>query len=138
MAITLFDMFSAVYSRPVRLSTLGENGVTPFHFANAVRRSCISGLPRRSQFDTYPPKASVSHLINSLKGVSSRIIRKKNYPGIRKKLWGGALWSPSYFAGNCGGAPIAVIRQYVFPRKRERGQSLLLSLGEGWDEGWRE
>jgi hypothetical protein len=27
--------------------------------------------------------------------------RKKNYPGIRKKLRGGALWSPSYFAGNC-------------------------------------
>jgi putative transposase len=48
-----------------------------------------------------------------LKGVSSRMIRKKNYPGIRKKLWGGALWSPSYFAGSCGGAPIAVIRQYI-------------------------
>lgn len=29
------------------------------------------------------------------------------------KLWGGALWSPSYFAGSCGGAPIAVIRQYI-------------------------
>jgi putative transposase len=36
-----------------------------------------------------------------------------NYPSIRKKLWGGALWSPSYFAGSCGGAPIAVIRQYI-------------------------
>lgn len=61
----------------------------------------------------YPPKVSVSNLVNSLKGVSSRMIRKKNYPHIRKKLWGGALWSPSYFAGSCGGAPIAVIRQYI-------------------------
>lgn len=61
----------------------------------------------------YPPKVSVSSLVNSLKGVSSRMIRKKNYPSIRKKLWGGALWSPSYFAGSCGGAPIAVIRQYI-------------------------
>lgn len=61
----------------------------------------------------YPPKVSVSMLVNSLKGVSSRVIRKKNYPNIRKKLWGGALWSPSYFAGSCGGAPIAVIRQYI-------------------------
>ncbi len=25
----------------------------------------------------------------------------------------GALWSPSYFAGSCGGAPLAVIRQYI-------------------------
>ncbi len=61
----------------------------------------------------YPPKVSVSSLVNSLKGVSSRMIRKKNYPSIQRKLWGGSLWSPSYFAGSCGGAPIAVIRQYI-------------------------
>ena len=61
----------------------------------------------------YPPKISVAALVNSCKGVSSRLIRKKNYPSIQKKLWGGALWSPSYFAGSCGGAPIAVIRQYI-------------------------
>ncbi|MDW0443447.1 transposase, partial [Mannheimia haemolytica] len=45
--------------------------------------------------------------------VSSRMIRKKNYPSIRKKLWGNQLWSPSYFAGSCGGAPISIIRQYI-------------------------
>lgn len=61
----------------------------------------------------YPPKVSISSLVNSLKGVSSRMIRKKDYPDIRKKLWGGALWSPSYFAGSCGGAPISIIRQYI-------------------------
>lgn len=61
----------------------------------------------------YPPSVSVSSLVNSLKGVSSRLIRKKHYPSIRKKLWGGALWSPSYFAGSCGGAPISIIRQYI-------------------------
>ncbi|STY59712.1 Transposase and inactivated derivatives [Mannheimia haemolytica] len=41
----------------------------------------------------YPPKVAISHLVNSLKGVSSRMIRKKNYPSIRKKLWGNQLWS---------------------------------------------
>jgi putative transposase len=61
----------------------------------------------------YPPKVAVSKLVNSLKGVSSRMIRKKNYPTIRKYLWGGALWSPSYFSGSCGGAPISIIRQYI-------------------------
>ncbi|WP_301818698.1 IS200/IS605 family transposase [Neisseria maigaei] len=59
----------------------------------------------------YPPKVSISKLVNSLKGVSSRMIRQKNYPGIREKLSGGALWSPSYFAGSCGGASISIIRQ---------------------------
>lgn len=61
----------------------------------------------------YPPKVSISKLVNSLKGVSSRMIRQKNYPGIREKLWGGALWLPSYFAGSCGGASISIIRQYI-------------------------
>jgi putative transposase len=41
------------------------------------------------------------------------MIRQKNYPSIRKKLWGGALCSPSYFAASCGGAPIAVIRRHI-------------------------
>ncbi len=61
----------------------------------------------------YPPKVAVSKPVNSLKGISSLIIRKKNDPNIRKKLWGGALWSPSYFAGSCGSAPISVIRKYI-------------------------
>ena len=61
----------------------------------------------------YPPKVAVSTLVNSLKGVSSRLLRKKNYPNIRKTVRGGALWSPSYFAGSCGGAPLEIIRQYI-------------------------
>lgn len=61
----------------------------------------------------YPPKVAVSTLVNSLKGVSSRVIRKQRFPSLRRKLWGGALWSPSYFAGSCGGAPIEIVRQYI-------------------------
>ena len=61
----------------------------------------------------YPPKVAISTLVNSLKGVSSRLIRRKNDPEIRQKLWGGHLWSPSYFAGSCGGAPLSMIRQYI-------------------------
>lgn len=61
----------------------------------------------------YPPKLSVSILVNTLKGVSSRLIRKAKHPSITQKLWGGSLWSPSYFAASCGGAPIAIIRQYI-------------------------
>ena len=61
----------------------------------------------------YPPKVSVSRLVNSLKGVSSRLIRKKRYACIQDKLWAGALLSPSYFAASCGGAPISIIKQYI-------------------------
>ena len=60
----------------------------------------------------YPPKVSVSGMVNSLKGVSSRLL-KKQHPELHKYYWKGAFWSPSYFAGSCGGAPISVIRQYI-------------------------
>ena len=61
----------------------------------------------------YPPKVAISSLVNSLKGVSGRLIRRKGYSPIQKKLWGGPLWPPGYFAGSCGGAPISVLRQYI-------------------------
>ena len=60
----------------------------------------------------YPPKVSVSALVNSLKGVSSRILRKYR-PDLARRYWKGVLWSPSYFAASCGGAPISVVRQYI-------------------------
>ena len=61
----------------------------------------------------YPPKLAVSSLVNSLKGVSSRLIRKRGYPSLQGKLWRGSLWSPSYFAGSCDGAPISLLQQYI-------------------------
>ena len=62
---------------------------------------------------TYPPKMAIAKLVNSLKGVSSRLIRSKGYPSVERALWGGSLWSPSYFAASCGGAPLSMVRQYI-------------------------
>ena len=62
---------------------------------------------------SYPPKVPVSALVNSLKGASSRVLRKER-PDIAKRFYyQGMLWSPSYFASSCGGAPISIIRQYI-------------------------
>jgi putative transposase len=42
---------------------------------------------------TYPPKHSVSSIVNSLKGVSSRLLRIER-PDIEKRYWKDVLWSP--------------------------------------------
>lgn len=60
----------------------------------------------------YPPKVSVSSLVNSLKGVSSYVLRRQ-LPGIAKCYWKNVLWSPSYFAASCGGAPLDIIKRYM-------------------------
>jgi len=57
----------------------------------------------------YPPKLSVSQIVNALKGVSSRRYGQAGY----KKPHAEALWSPSYFAVSVGGAPIDVLKQYI-------------------------
>jgi len=60
----------------------------------------------------YPPKVALSHLVNSLKGVSSRRLRHQ-HPDIAARYYQGVLWSPSYCAASCGGAPLSIIRQYI-------------------------
>lgn len=65
----------------------------------------------------YHPKISVSSLVRSLKGVSSRMLRQER-PDIAKHYWKAQLWSPSYFAASCGGAPLEIIRQYVEQQAR--------------------
>lgn len=65
---------------------------------------------------SYPPKVAVAKLVNSLKGVSSRLLRKQHSALVRR-YWKGVLWSPSYFAGSCGGAPIEIVRQYIEQQK---------------------
>jgi putative transposase len=64
----------------------------------------------------YPPKRSVSSLVNSLKGVSSRLLRIAR-PDIEKHYCKDVLWSPSYFAASCGGAPLGIIKQYLEQQK---------------------
>ena len=64
----------------------------------------------------FPPHVQLSKLVNSLKGVSSRLLRKQ-FPGIEKKYWKDVLWSRSYFAASCGGAPLEIIKQYVEQQK---------------------
>jgi len=58
----------------------------------------------------YPPKLSVSQIVNALKGVSSR---RYGQAGLKKPYDKDALWSPSYFALSVGGAPLEVLKAYT-------------------------
>jgi putative transposase len=66
----------------------------------------------------YPPAVAISRLVNSLKGVSSRRLRSAYVARTNQATTHGHLWSPSYFAGSCGGAPLAVVKDYIAQQKR--------------------
>lgn len=66
----------------------------------------------------FPPKVAVSRLVNSLKGVSSRQMKLYHPELVQPAYRKNALWSPSYFAGSVGGAPISIVRQYIERQSR--------------------
>lgn len=68
----------------------------------------------------YPPKVAVSKLANSLKGVLARRIRQEFTGRTNRAIMHEHLWSPSYFSASCGGAPLAIVRQYIEQQKRPR------------------
>jgi putative transposase len=65
----------------------------------------------------YPPKYAVAKIVNSLKGASSRKLRNY-YPDIKKHFFKDVLWSPSYCAVSCGGAPLEIIKKYIQDQRR--------------------
>lgn len=66
----------------------------------------------------YPPKLALSKLVNALKGTSSREL-KRSFPELNQVAWRkNALWSPSYFVGSVGGAPLEVLKQYIEQQNR--------------------
>lgn len=62
---------------------------------------------------SYPPKTALSNIVGKLKGKSSYILRNKYWNTLKTKLWGDHLWSPSYCAVSCGGAPLEIVKKYI-------------------------
>lgn len=66
----------------------------------------------------YPATVQLTRLVNSLKGVSSRILRKEHRAHVNQFLWGGHFWSRSYYCGTTGGANLDIIKRYVQNQNR--------------------
>lgn len=60
------------------------------------------------------PQFGIHRLIKRIKGRSSRLLRQE-FPKLRSRL--PTLWNNSYFVATVGGAPLAVIKQYIEDQK---------------------
>jgi putative transposase len=60
------------------------------------------------------PQYGIHRLIKQIKGISSRVLRQE-FPKIKSRL--PTLWSNSYFVSTVGGAPLAIIKQYIENQK---------------------
>jgi putative transposase len=60
------------------------------------------------------PQFGAHRLVRHLKGRSSRLLRQE-FSWLRNRL--PTLWTNSYFVATVGGAPLAVIKQYIENQK---------------------
>ena len=60
------------------------------------------------------PQLGVHKFVKRLKGRSSRLLRQE-FGWLRSRL--PTLWTNSYFVASVGGAPLAVIKQYIENQK---------------------
>ena len=64
-------------------------------------------------FLSFPPRYSISKVVGILKSVSASVIFRE-YPEVKKHLWGGEFWEDGYFARTVGDKVTAeVIRKYI-------------------------
>jgi putative transposase len=58
------------------------------------------------------PKIAPAILVKLFKGITARKLFKE-FPELKKKLWGGHLWIPSYYVGTAGNVSAETIRRYI-------------------------
>lgn len=63
------------------------------------------------------PALEMSKFINSLKTVSSRLIRKEYAEHLSGFYWKPVLWTRAYCLITVGGAPLSVLREYIENQK---------------------
>jgi putative transposase len=61
----------------------------------------------------FPPDVEVSKLVNNLKTVSSRLIRKDFLTQLNSVYSKPVFWSGAYFVASCGGVTIDQLKTYV-------------------------
>lgn len=66
----------------------------------------------------YNPQTQPSKLINNLKTVSSRYLRKEFPDEINKYYWKKVLWTNGYFIASCGGVTVDELKVYVQNQER--------------------
>jgi putative transposase len=66
----------------------------------------------------YPPMLAVSVLAQRLKGRTAYAVRREFTGDCVRARMRGHLWSPSYCAVSCKGAPLSIIKQYIDAQAR--------------------
>ncbi|MEG2000839.1 MAG: IS200/IS605 family transposase [Evtepia sp.] len=65
------------------------------------------------------PQHYIPDMLKALKGVSARLLMLEYGDELRKKLWGGHLWNPSYFVATVSENTEQQIKDYIKSQKQK-------------------
>ena len=81
-------------------------------------------------FCSFPPRYAIAPVVTRFKSLSARAIFRE-FPRIKRRLWGGELWEEGYVARPVGDkVTAAVIRRDLRPHRLEKTGDAQLSLCE--------
>ena len=64
-------------------------------------------------FCSFPPRYSIAQVVGMFKSLSARAVFRE-FPQVKRQLWGGEFWEDGYFARTVGDKVTAeVIRKYI-------------------------
>lgn len=78
---------------------------------------CNSDLDHIHLLINCSPQHYIPDMIKALKGVSARLLMKEYGEELKKELWGGHLWNPSYFIATVSENTEEQIRRYIQNQK---------------------
>src|SRR5262245_22593729 len=79
-------------------------------------------------FCSFPPRYSIAQVVTRFKSLSARAIFRE-FPRVKRRLWGGEFWEDGYFARTVGDKVTAeVIRRYIQQHRIEKTGGVQLSL----------
>ena len=106
------------YRRKVLVQAIAER------VAQIIREVCAEHKAEALSVEVMPdhvhllvecdPQLGIHRLVRLIKGRSSRLLRQE-FPLLKRKL--PTLWTNSYFVSTVGGAPLAVMKQYIENQK---------------------
>ncbi len=116
-SIYLHLVFVTKYRRKIITSEMVQT------MSDVFQRVCVANKSKMLEINGEPdhvhlmidlhPDNNISQLVASLKGASSRIIRKEFAEQLQPVYKKPVFWSSSYYASSAGGVPLERVKQYI-------------------------
>ena len=119
-SIKLHVVFVTKYRHPVITVSI-ENDIMELCYRIAQKNNCIleeckADLGARDHIHLLldvPPTMPISKLVNTMKTVTSREVRKRHAEYLKPYYWKPVFWKRGFSCVSAGGAPLSVLKEYI-------------------------